>query len=479
MEKFVGIYEIDTKNLDESLRIDESFDLICREFLIDEKRAKVYFVDAFMKDDILEEILKFLMKQKDIDYESFDASLFSKKYVTHTESSLENDVEGCTVSILSGKFCLLIDGFSEAIMIDCKSFPSRSLDEPESDRVLRGSHDGFCETLIKNAGLIRRRLRDSKLTIKLLKAGKRSNTDMFVCFVEDKVDRKSLDTLLRKIENIKVTTLSMGQQSIAECLTENQWYNPFPKIRYTERPDTVAATVSEGNIVLMVDNSPSAMIIETSIFDFLQDSNDYYFPSAIGTYLRYVRMSVFFLTMILTPIWYLLISNPSYIPHWLDFIKIEENVTMPIFCQLIIIELLIDALKIASLNTPSSLSSSFSLIGALVLGEFAVNAKWFCSEVVLYMAFVAIANFSQPSFELGYAFKFSRLFLLVLTHLFGIYGFVSGIVIVVSVVAKTKTVTGKSYLYPLYPFDKEALKSLFVRRNIVNSKMQLENEKNP
>ncbi|MBQ7653904.1 MAG: spore germination protein, partial [Clostridia bacterium] len=224
-------------------------------------------------------------------------------------------------------------------------------------------------------------------------------------------------------------------------------------------------------------NSPCAMIIETSFFDFIQNSNDYYFPPIIGSYLRYVRMIVFLLTMITTPLWYLFVINPQWIPKWLDFIRIEQPVSLPVIFQLLLVELVIDALKLASLNTPNSLNASFSVIGALVLGQFAVDAKWFVSEVVLYMAFVAVANYSQPSFELGYAFKFSRLFLLVMTAIFNIYGFVLALVIICVVISTTKTVTGKSYLYPLYPFDRKALKSLLIRGNIQNSKGQNEERK--
>lgn len=475
MDVLSGKIEDDIKRLDSEMRVEKNFDLHVKEIYIGERRAKLYFVNAFTKDDVLERVMERLcdVKKKEMD-KCKDTREFCEKFVTYAECSTESDIEKIALAVLSGTTAVAVDGFLKAVMIDCRTYPAKSIDEPDSDRVLRGSHDGFCETLMINAALIRRRLRDTKLTILPMNAGKRSHSDIVVCYLEDKVDKESLKVLLNKIERIKVNTLAMSQQSLAECLLPKQWYNPFPKIRYTERPDTVTATIAEGNIVVMIDNSPSAMIIETSFFDFIQNSNDYYFPSLIGSYLRYVRMIVFVLTMITTPTWYLFVLNPEWIPPWLDFIRIEQPYTLPVIFQLLLVELVIDALKLASLNTPNSLSSSFSVIGALVLGQFAVDAGWFVSEVVLYMAFVAVANYSQPSFELGYAFKFSRLFLLILTAIFNIYGFISALVIICVVIATTKTVTGKSYLYPLYPLDKKALKSLFVRRNIVDSKSQIE-----
>ena len=476
MQKLIGNIKEDARLFDNKLRISENFDLIGREMYIGDRVAKMYFIDAFTKDEIFEKMLEYLTKleKKDVD-KCKSTREFCNRYITYTETDIESDVNTICTQVLSGTLAMIIDGFSEVIMVDCRTYPIRSLEEPDSDRVLRGSHDGFTETLVFNAALIRRRLRDPNLTIKVMSAGKKSHTDIIVCYLDNIVDKKALKIITDKIKNINVNTLAMSQQSLAECIIPKQWYNPFPRIRYTERPDAATATIAEGNVIVMIDNSPSAMIINTSFFDFIQDSNDYYFPSNIGSYLRYVRLLVFFLTMILTPVWYLFIRNPDWIPYWLGFIKIEESVTLPVIAQLLIIELVIDALKLASLNTPNSLSASFSVIGALVLGEFAVNAKWFVAEVVLYMAFVAVANYSQPSFELGYAFKFSRVFLLILTALFNWYGFLAGIVLLIVLLATTKTVTGISYLYPLFPFNKEAMKSLFVRRGIQSSSKQSDN----
>ena len=237
------------------------------------------------------------------------------------------------------------------------------------------------------------------------------------------------------------------------------------------RPDSAAASILEGSMVLMIDNSPAAMIIPTGIFDFLQDTNDYYMSPVIGSYMRIIRMLIFAMTMLLVPVWLLFVQNPEYIPEWLSFIKIEEPNTVPIVAQLFIVEIVIDAMRLASINTPQSLSSSFGVIGALVLGEFAVSAGWFVSETVLYMAFVALTNFTQPSYELGYAFKLFRMMLIGLIALFNLWGFIAGLVLIIVEIAATKTVTGQSYLYPLIPFNGRALLSLLLRKplNIKNN----------
>ncbi len=470
MEKtFSADYSSNITMLDNALRLNASFDVVGREIKIDKRNAKLYFIDGFCKDEIMVKIMSYFMNAEEKEMKALKTTReFANKYVPYVETDVlakENDfIKG----VLSGAIGMIVEGYPEAIMIDARTYPVRSVGEPENDRVLRGPHDGFVETLVFNTALIRRRIRDTNLTMEIHSVGKKSKTDVVICFMQGRVNEKMLNALRKKIDSVSVNSLSMSQQSLIDCLVPKQWLNPFPKVRYTERPDAVAASVLEGSMVVITDNSPAAMIIPSGIFDFLQDTNDYYMSPVIGSYMRIIRMFIFAMTMLLIPIWLLLIQNPDYIPEWLDFIRIEEEFTLPIVAQLFIVEVVIDAIKLASINTPQSLSGSFGVIGALVLGEFAVSAGWFVPEVVLYMAFVALTNFTQPSFELGYAFKLFRMMLIALIALFNVWGFVAGILIVIIEIATTKTVTGQCYLFPLIPFNGSALLSLLLRRPLSN-----------
>ena len=453
--------------LDNELRLNASFDLVGRDLKIDKRNVKLYFVDGFCKDEIMVKIIAYFMTAQEKDFKSFNTVRdFVNKYVPYVETDVTSKVSDFVKSVLSGGIGMIIEGYSEAVIIDARTYPVRSVGEPDNDKVLRGPHDGFVETLVFNTALIRRRIRDTALTMEIHSVGKKSKTDVVICFMQGKVNEKMLNALRKKIDSITINSLSMSQQSLIDCLVPKQWFNPFPKVRYTERPDAVAASILEGSMVVLTDNSPAAMIIPSGIFDFLQDTNDYYMSPVIGSYMRIIRMAIFGMTMLLVPIWLLFIQNPEYIPGWLDFIKIEEPNTVPIVAQLFIVEIVIDAMRLASINTPQSLSSSFGVIGALVLGEFAVSAGWFVAEVVLYMAFVALTNFTQPSFELGYAFKLFRMMLIGLIALFNLWGFIAGIIIIVVEIAVTRTVTGQCYLYPLIPFKGSALASLLLRRPI-------------
>ena len=329
--------------------------------------------------------------------------------------------------------------------------------------MLRGPRDGFCETLVFNTALLRRRIRDAKLCVELQTAGKRSKTDIAICYLSDLADQKLLREIKQRIAAIDLNALPLSQQSLAEQLHKKGMWNPFPKIKFTERPDTAAASVLEGRILVMVDNSPSVLILPTTIFDFAQEANDFYFPPLIGTYLRVVRLAVFLLSLVLTPIWYLLVKNPQMIPPGLSFLALEEPPQVPVFVQLLLVELIVDGLKLAALNTPTMLASSFSVVGALILGQFAVEVGVLSADVILFMAFVAIANFTQPSFELGYAFKLLRLFLLTLIALFDVWGFWLGLAGIFVLLLTNKTVSKTSYLYPLIPFNGRKLKDALLR----------------
>lgn len=461
---FKNSYNDNIAFLDNYLRVNENFDLVAREIYIASRPAKMYFIDGFAKDEILEKVMEFIMHLTEEDLAGIGSTrLFANQFLPYIEVDVHSEVETFSTFIYAGAVGLVVDGYKGGILIDARTYPVRSVEEPDNDRVLRGGKEGFVETIIFNTALIRRKIRDRDLTMEIHQVGERSKTDVVLSYLNNKVDKKLLKQLQKNLDEIKVNALSMSQESLAECLVKKQYFNPFPKARYTERPDAAAACIYEGDIIVLVDGSPAAMIVPTSFFEFLQDTNDFYFPPIVGSYLRIVRGVIFGLALLLTPVWYLLITNPDIIPQWLNFIKIDEPYSIPVFLQLMIIELVVDALKLASLNTPNSLSNSLSIIGALVLGELAVSAQLFSSEVVLFMAFVAIANFAQPSIELGYAFKLSRVFILVMTALFNIVGFCVALIMTILTIALTNTISGKSYLYPLIPFKAKALLSLFFR----------------
>lgn len=450
--------------INKELRVDKSFDLIYRTFKIDDKKASLYFIDGFAKDDILQKLMQYFMdmsNEDDID-NYYD---FLKTKLPYIEVDVCDELEKLKLNVLSGVIALVIEGYEKIILIDARTYPMRSIEEPTKDKVFRGSKDGFVETLVSNTALIRRRIRDTNLTFEIYTVGRISKTDVVVAYMSNKVDKKLLSNIKEKLNSIKVDSLSMNQESLAECLYKGKWFNPFPKFQYTERPDTSASAIMEGHIVILVDNSPSAMIIPVSFFDILEEADDYYFPPITGTYFRFTRVIVTLVALFLTPVYLLLAYGYVDTPKWLEFIIIKDTINVPILAQLLILEVAIDGMKLAAVNTPDMLNTPLSIIIGVVLGDAAVSSGWFNNEIMLYMAFVAFANFTHGSFELGYALKFLRIFLLLTTSIFGLWGFIGGVIIILLLVAFNKTVSNESYIYPLIPFNGKKLINIFIRRS--------------
>ena len=462
MRKLGENYIENVKAFDRILRVNESFDLIKKRLVFGDGEATFYYVDGFIKDTVMQKLMMHFLSLKKLPP---SAKEFIDRSLPYVETSETPDIDLLVQMALSGTCVMLGSTFGAyGVIIDARTYPARETAEPEGDRVIHGARDGFVETLVFNTALIRRRIRDTALTMNYMSIGKSSKTDVVLCYMADRVDKKYLVWLKEKLSSIKTSSLTMGHQSLAECLIRTRWYNPFPKIRTTERPDAASAQLLEGSILILVDNSPGAMVLPSTIFDFMQETNDYYLPPLTGTYVKLVRYVVFALTLFLTPAWYLLTKHPELTPQWIAFVLPENEGKIPIIAQLFLVEFIIDALRLASMNTPDMLANSLSVVGGLILGDFAVDIGWLIPEVILYMAFVAIANFTQRSYELGYAFKFMRMLLLALTAIFGFWGFVGGVALIIVLLATNKTANGKRYyLYPLIPLNPRALASLVFR----------------
>ena len=448
-----------------------SYDLMVRSFTIAERPACFYLIDGLHKDDILEKIMDSFFTITPADMPS-TAQAFSRLMIPYGETDLIKDSDELTTSLLSGVPILIIDGYAQAIAIDFRTYPARSIEEPSKEKVLRGSKDGFVETIVFNTALIRRRIRSPQLVMEITSAGKSSHTDIVLSYMRNRTDPQFLENIRKRLADISVDALTMNCESLAEALCPHHWINPFPKYKYTERPDTAAAAILEGSIVLLVDNSPSAIILPTTLFELTEEANDYYLPPVTGTYLRLSRLAVNITALILTPTWLLFLRYPQWLPDALSFVIVKDEIHIPVLLQLLILEFAIDGMKLAAMNTPEMLSTPLSVIAGIVLGDFASKSGWFNPETMLYMAFVAIANYAQASYELGYALKFMRIILLISTGAFGIYGYLGGILLCAAAVAGNKTLSGTGYLYPLIPFHgKELLRRLF-RVSLTNTEHQ-------
>ena len=450
--------------IDNELKLDKSFDIIKRPLKIGGRHAALYFIDGFIKDEVYEKILEFLYKQTPEEIAGIgDMSRFAENKLPYVETDAAYTVREVVTAVLSGPSVLIIEGIRGALLVDTRTYPMRGVEEPQKDRSLRGPRDGFVETLVMNTAMLRRRIRDSRLRMEYMQIGRETKLDISIAYIDGKADKRVLEILRQRLTEIQAGGISMTQEALAESLQKNAFFNPFPKFKFTERPDYASACVLDGRIALIADNSPAVMIIPISFSDFFRETDDYYFLPVVASYIRIIRMLVALLNVVITPLYLLIVKNPAAVPDCLGVLIPEKAGEVPMLAQLLILEFAVDGLRLASLNTPDALSNSLGVVGGLLLSEFAVKAGWFSGEAILITAFTAIAGFSLPSFEMGYAMKLERLLLLILSGIFGLWGFIGGLVFIIICMLSVKTLSGRNYLYPIVPFNLKGFAEFFLR----------------
>ena len=464
MSRSLRIQKKLSSNLDilrQKLGIDISFDVILREIKVGHKDGALLFLDGFVQDKTTQTVISALLNVTPSEIVPNTVKKLMEEQIPYFEVSTVDDLDEVVKEVLSGPMALLLDGISQALIIDVRQYPGRSIEEPDLERVTRGARDGFVETGLFNINLIRRRLRDPGLRFEAMQIGKRSPTDIFIGYINDIVDPELLAELKRRLKMINVSTLPMGSKSLEEYLFGTK-INPFPVVRYTERPDVVAAHLLEGHMVIITDTTPAAMIVPVTAWHFTQHAEDYFNNPVVGTYIRWLRFAAFVLAFLLTPVWLVLAQNKSILPSALQFIGPKGEASVPLFLQFVLLELAVDLTRMAFIHTPSALATSLGLVAAILLGQFAVDVGLFIPETILYQAIAAIAFFAIPNYEFGMATRLFRLLVLILTGFFSFWGLGIGLATTALVMGFTKSL-GLPYLWPLIPFHGPSLLRLLFR----------------
>ncbi len=454
-------YEENLEILKNQLGIGKSYDMALREFEIGGKKAALIFVDGLINDIPIVEIMQNFSALSREEIVPQTLHKLVSRYVTYVKALPTDKLEDVITKVLSGFIALVVDGMSEVILIEARKYPARGPEEPDIERVVRGSRDGFTETILFNTALIRRRLRDPKLRTELLTAGTRSKTDICVVYIEDIANPDIVQAIKTRIKDIKIDGLPMAEKSVEEFITTGNW-NPLPQVRYTERPDVAAVHLLEGHVIVIVDTSPSVIITPATYFHHLQHAEEYRQNSTVGAYLRWIRFVGVFASIFVVPLWFLFIKEPQLLPPFLKFIGPSKAAKVPLFWQFISAEIGLDLLRMSAIHTPSPLATALGLIAAFMLGEIAINVGLFNPEVILYIAIAAIGTFSTPSYELGMVNRLFRLGLLILTGIMGLPGFMLALLGIVLLLIFTKPF-GIPYLWPLVPFNGKAMKAILFR----------------
>lgn len=352
--------------------------------------------------------------------------------------------------ILSGPLITFIDGFDKVLNIDTRIYPMRSITTPETERVVRGSHDAFTETMLMNTSMIRRRLRDPRLRVELMQAGERAQTDISLMYLKDVADESLVDSIRQRLLHLKSGGLMMGEQQVMDHIANIKW-NPYPLARYTERPDVASASLIEGQIVIVVDTTAQVIIAPTTFFQHLQHPQEYNSYPIVGTYLRWVIILSVFASIFLPGVFLLANAHPQFIPKWASFFVASRHDPLPLWAELLVAELGLDILRLSVLNTPVVLASAVGIVAALLFGQFSTTIHLLQPEVLVYMGLVMIAQYATSSYELGSANQISRLWIMLWTAGLGWIGFAVGVLSWFIRLATTKTF-GKPYMWPLLPF---------------------------
>lgn len=442
-----------------------SFDIVVREMTFGDKRTALFCMNGLVKDDLLTEVLKRLTYLHPEDLSSDALHAFLDLYVPAAQVDKEEDWDKLINSVLAGGTAMFIDGESRALLLDAKNFPARGLEEPSLEKVVRGSRDGFIETLMVNISLVRRRLRDPMLRYELLQVGERTKTDVCIAYIDDIVDKELLESIKDKISMVKVDGLPLADKQLEEATIKRGW-SPFPLVRYSERPDTVAAHLLEGAIAVFVDTSPSVMTLPTTYTDLMQHAEENRQTPLIGSYLRWVRFIGLFASLFMLPLWLLFVMHPEYKPPMLEFLGPNKTGKIPLFVQFLLAEIGIDLLRMASVHTPTSLATAMSLVAAILIGDIAVQTGLFVNEVILYMAIAAIGMFATPSYELGLANRIVRLVLLMSVAAFNVPGLVVATTLLMIYLVNERSMN-RPYMWPIIPFDARAVLSIILRQPLL------------
>ncbi len=454
--------------LNQALGVEQSFDMICRKLEYAGRDFALYFVDGFVKDQILNLIMNHLsgLKPEEVGVRAISRLLHT--HVGYLEVGTERDMDKIVASVLSGPAVLLVDGCDEALTIDARTYPAREPGEPDTERVVRGARDGFTETLIFNTALTRRRIRDPSLRMEYLSIGARSKTDICLAYLADIADPQRVAAVRGKLKEITVDGLPMADKTIEEFVFGNRW-NPYPMVRYTERPDVAAVHLLEGHVLIYTDTSPSVMITPTTFFHHVQHAEEYRQKPVVGAYLRWVRFVGMLISVFLLPIWYLIEQQREIFSGAGHFLVSPEHALIPLIAQFLIAELGIDLLRMAAIHTPSPLATALGLVAAIMMGQVAVEVGLFTHAIILYLSAAAIGTFATPSYEMGLANRLARLTLLAAVFFFHTQGFILGSLFWMLLLVFSKSLN-VPYLWPFLPFNGKALWDILVRSSVSGKK---------
>lgn len=389
--------------------------------------------------------------------------IIERKILSTVSIQIITNIDEIVDGILKGYIAILVDGEAKALITDMKNIEQRGIEEPETEVTVRGPRDGFNESLQTNISMIRKRIKSARLKFTKISVGDISKTDVMISYIDGIVSNTLLQEVKNRIEGIKIDAIL--ESGYIEEMIEDNPFTPFPQIQNTERPDTVVSSLLEGKVSILVDNTPFALIVPMSFWTGFQAAEDAYKNYIYVSFIRIIRFLMFSITVFL-PSFYVALTtfHPKLIPTSL-FISIaaaRENVPFPIIIETLLMEVIFEGLREAGIRLPRAVGSAVSIVGAIVIGEAAVQAGIVSAPTVIVVATTGIASFVIPRYNMGAALRIIRFPMLIFSGILGLYGIVTGFIATIIHLVNIQSF-GIPYFTPLAPQIPSDIKNILIR----------------
>lgn len=432
------------------------FDLTLREvsfFNIGSKKALVVYLEGLVPKELIEEFLISKLNSEVTDSCTHDEFELIKYKLGINDSQVHEGIQDTVKVVASGNPVIFVDGMEKCFEVDLSTPQGRNITEPTTESVTRGPREGFTESLTQNTILIRKKIKSCDLKMEKLKIGKQTNTDVAITYLYNKVNKKVLAELKRRLKSIDIESV-LDTNYIEEYISDS-YVSIFPMVFRTEKPDIAAAKILEGKIIIIADGSPVVLSVPVLFVEFLHAGEDYYIKYSSATLNRVVRFISLIITVILPSIYVSLITfHQELIPTSLiiSVISSRQNVPLPALWENILMLVSFEIMREAGVRMPKVLGPAINIVGALVLGDAAVKAGIVGTATVVVVAITAITKFTIPSMELEVPIVIIRFFLMLLSGYMGLVGLVCGILLVGMRLVSIRSF-GVPYMFPICPFS--------------------------
>lgn len=448
--------------------LGDNDDFIIREFHLAAagKDAAIMFIDGLTNSMLMDEfILHALMNEDGGKVENVDQldQYINQHRLPINETNATNELQQAVISILTGDTVCFIDGFEKVLSLNTKEWAKRGIEEPRTEAVVRGPRAGFSESLRQNTAQIRVQLKDPNLVVKNVVIGARGNTNVAVIYIKDLAKPEIVDEVLSRLKRIRIDAV-IDSGYIEQLVEDNHW-SPFPLVQNTERPDKTAANLLEGRVAILSDGSPFALIVPAVFTQFYQSPEDYYERFLISTLIRFIRiLSMFF--AILLPSIYIAFSSfhPEMIPSRLEIAMAAGRSTVPFpsIVEAFLMELTMEILREASVRLPGPIGPTIGIVGALVVGQAAVEAGIVSPIMVIVVALTTIGSFATPSYSAAIALRMLRFPMMIAAGMFGLYGIMLFLILIIIHLCSLESF-GVPYMSPITPYNRKDNRDTFLR----------------